>query len=81
MAVIYFPEDDVHRRCSLMKKPYAVHERLSGVDRHLLHFLSKTELLSDQLCVHTLREQILAMKKQPTTTDNNRQQHPTTNNN
>ena len=63
MAVIYFTEDDVHRRCSLMKKSYAVHERLSGVDRHLLHFLSKTELLSDQLCVHTLREQILAMKK------------------
>ena len=46
-----------------MKKLYAAHERLCGVDRHLLHFLSKTELLSDQLRVHPLREQIRAMKK------------------
>ena len=52
-----------HQRCSSMKKLYAAHERLCGVDRHLLHFLSKTELLSDQLRVHSLREQIRAMKK------------------
>ena len=42
---------------------YAAHERLCGVDRHLLHFLSKTELLSDQLRAHPLREKICAMKK------------------
>ena len=51
MDVVYLLEVDVHKRCSLMKKPYAAHERLCGVDRHLLHFLSKTELLSDQLRV------------------------------
>ena len=63
MDVVYLPEVDVHKRYSLMKKPYAAHERLCGVVRHLLHFLSKTELLSDQLRVHPLREQICAMKK------------------
>jgi len=63
MDAVYLPEVDAHKRCCMMKKPYATAERMYGLDRHLLCFLAKCNLLSDEIHLHPVREHIQFLKK------------------